>query len=189
MIPQSAYINVAPAAQAPAAGHPNQQRSSTRTPAAAKAGPPAANQKPKSWGSVLGLGQSLSVSSSRDAGLPLTRERAPHEPSGLVRPDAPASHGPVGKVCSAVGSVGSSVWTGIDYVSNAVADFLGITSPRYELWIEDARSFQTQLAKERTSQYETIECEPYPSVAPPSLDPQSAISHTQPAQDYSIRMG
>ncbi|KAI8928020.1 hypothetical protein BC831DRAFT_450080 [Entophlyctis helioformis] len=89
---------------------------------------------------------SVGLTSAKDTGLPTSRDRDPSEPSGLVRDNSDSS---LNRVCSTVSCVGSRVWTGIDYVSNSVADFLGITSPRYEEFLDDARAYQQQLKEDR----------------------------------------
>jgi hypothetical protein len=38
-----------------------------------------------------------------------------------------------------------SVWRGIQKGADAVADFLGVTAPKYELYLDDARKYQTEV--------------------------------------------
>ena len=39
----------------------------------------------------------------------------------------------------------NSVWSGIKKGADAVADFLGVTAPKYELYLDDARQYQEEV--------------------------------------------
>jgi len=39
----------------------------------------------------------------------------------------------------------SAVWSGIESVSEFVADLLGVTAPMYEIYLEDALEYQKSL--------------------------------------------
>ncbi|KAJ8331554.1 hypothetical protein QVD99_001823 [Batrachochytrium dendrobatidis] len=87
-----------------------------------------------------------------------------NNPSDLNKLPCSESNTSLSKICSVFGCVGGRIWNGIDYVSNVVADLLGITSPRYELWFDEARKYQQQMDSEQKITYDTFE-DAYPPIS------------------------
>lgn len=48
-------------------------------------------------------------------------------------------------MCGTLITIGGKLWAGIESVSVGVSDFLGVTSPRYEMYIDDSIEYQKNV--------------------------------------------